>query len=256
MSNFFKPLFLIVFVTLILVSKNSTANSQQIVRIVNVDTSKLVDDYDYALENDDFEKFNRAIFSFNKTIDDYFLAPVARAYRASLPEWIRDRFSDFYNNSQEPRNLFNSILQGDVTGAFTAFWRVIVNISFGILGFHDVASGFGLYEKDKYFSQTLALYGLSAGDYIVLPFFGPSTSRDFGGFVVDNLLEPDTYVGLSNNPGRALASYTINFGDIVVLRERLLDVTDELEEDSFDLYSSYKSGYLQNRKKQIMDTAE
>ncbi|MDX1950479.1 MAG: VacJ family lipoprotein [Rickettsiales bacterium] len=256
MSNFFKPLFLIVFITLILVSKNSTASNNPSIRMVNVDTSKLSDDYDYALDNDDFESYNRAIFSFNKALDDYFLAPVARGYRSTFPEWVRNRFSDFFNNAQEPRNFVNSILQGDASGALTAFWRLNVNLTFGVLGFHDAAAGFGLYEKDKYFSQTLALYGLSAGNYIVLPLFGPSTSRDFGGFIFDNLLEPDTYVGASSNAARALASYSYNFSEIVSIRENLLDITDNLEEDSFDLYSSYKSGYLQNRKKQIEDTAE
>ncbi len=246
----FKRIFFISAIGVYFFCINSAISQNDSIRLVNIDTTKLQDDYDTALAGDKLEGYNRAVFSFNKSIDDYFLAPVARGYRYAVPQWGRNRVRDFYNNLQEPRNFVNSLLQGDIEGGFRAFWRAIVNTTFGVAGTYDVAAGFGLHEKDKYFSQTLGLYGLNAGDYFILPLMGPSTYRDFAGFVVDNFMEPDTYI---EPTGAAIA---INGAEIISKRERLLDVTDQMEADSFDLYSTHKSSYLQNRKKNIEETAK
>lgn len=250
MLTFKRIFFSLVAAALYVVCINSAISEDRSIRLINIDESKLHDDYDRAMNGDSLEKYNRAVFSFNKSVDDYFLAPVARGYRYGVPQWGRNRVRDFYSNLQEPRNFVNSLLQGDIEGTFRAFWRAIVNTTFGIAGTHDVARGFGLEQKDKYFSQTLGVYGLNAGEYVVLPLLGPSTYRDFTGYVVDNFMEPDTYI---EPTGAAIA---LSAGEAVSKRERLLDITDQMEEDSFDLYSTHKSSYLQNRKKNIEETAK
>ncbi len=245
----FKRIFLFTASLLLYFVCVNSALSEDNIRVIKIDKSQLEDDYINAINEDRLEGYNRVVFSFNKSVDDYFLAPVAKGYRHAFPEWGRDRVKDFYNNLQEPRNFVNALFQGDIEGSFRAFWRAIINSTFGIAGIHDVAGGFGLHEKDKYFSQTLAVYGLNAGQYVVLPLLGPSTYRDFTGYVVDNFMKPDNYL----NGGATTASTAV---DTIATRESLLDYTDDLEENSFDLYSTYKSSYLQNRKKKIEDTAE
>ncbi len=219
-------------------------------RVKAVDASNYRDEYSVALQSDPYEGFNRSIFSFNKTIDDYFLEPVARFYKSNLPEWGRDRVSDFFNNISEINNFANSILQGDVESSFRSFFRFMVNSTFGIGGFHDVAGGFGLKEKDKSFSQTLSYYGVGAGNYIVLPLFGPSTSRDFAGTVFSRAADPATYVSSGYLGGG------LGFVELVNDRSNILNLTDEIEFTSFDPYSSYKSSYLQFRRKSLIKTIE
>jgi phospholipid-binding lipoprotein MlaA len=231
-------------------SFSGLANASNKIRLINIDSSKLEGDYDKALETDPWKGFNLAMFKFNNGVDQYFLEPIARSYRAVTPQWGRNRISDFFNNLGETTNFANSILQGDVEGAFRSFWRVIINTGFGIGGLHDVASGFGLKEKEKDFSQTLAIYGLNTGPYLVVPFMGPSTARDFFGDLADKASEPSTYI---DSTGGSIA---VSSGDIIQTREGLIDVIDDAKKNSFDLYSTYKSGYLQRRQKQLVDTAE
>jgi len=112
-----------------------------------------------------------------------------------------------------------------------------------------VANGFGLKEKDKYFSQTLSVYGVGTGPYLVVPGMGPSTPRDFVGDVVDMATQPQTYLDGG-------ASMAVGGADLVQKRESVLDTTDDIKKNSFDVYSSYKSGFLQHRKKKVLDTIE
>jgi phospholipid-binding lipoprotein MlaA len=228
---------------------SQASNAANPIRVVNIDASKLEGNYDKALESDPWKGFNLAMFKFNNALDQYFVAPVARGYRAVTPQWGRDRVKDFFNNLGETKNFANSLLQGDVEGAFRSFWRVIINTGFGIGGFHDVAKGFGLKEKEKDFSQTLAIYGLNTGPYLVVPLMGPSTARDFFGNLSDRAVEPTTYM-------ETAADISLSAGNIIHIRENILDFTDDAERNSFDLYSTYKSGYLQRRQKQILKTAE
>ena len=128
---------------------------------------------------------------------------------------------------------------------FRGFWRFTINSTLGIGGLHDFAGGFGLTEREKDFSQTLAVWGVGSGDYLVLPFFGPSTYRDAVGLAFDKASNPSTYA-------ENWASAGLTTGSAISKRERILDLTDDLEDESFDLYSSYKSSYLQNRKKNLI----
>jgi len=215
-----------------------------------VDASNYRDQYSQALNNDPYESVNRAIFGFNETVDDYFLDPLARGYRAALPRWGRNRVSSFFSNLGEIPNFVNSIFQGDIESTFRSFTRFGVNSTIGIGGLHDVAGGFGLREKEKSFSQTLALYGFDAGNYLMLPFFGPSTSRDFAGSMVQRASEPQTYLS------SGYLATAFGLVELVDTRSGLLDLTDEIDLTSFDPYSAYKSSYLQYSRKQLLKTIE
>lgn len=228
----------------------SEAKDYPVYRVVAIDSSDYKNQYSEALNSDPYEDWNRSIFSFNETVDDYFLEPVARFYEASLPAWGRDRVSSFFNNLGEISNFFNSILQGDVESIFRSFTRFSINTTMGIGGLHDVAGGFGLKEKDKSFSQTLAVYGVGTGNFIMVPFIGPSTGRDFTGFMVDKAVNPSSYIS------DGYASSGVSLTGIINQRANLLDLTDEIEFTSFDPYSTYKSSYLQNKRKSFFETLE
>jgi phospholipid-binding lipoprotein MlaA len=195
-------------------------------------------------ENDPLESTNRSIYKFNDTIDNYLLEPVARGYRFTVPAWGRDRVSSFFNNVNEPGNFINSILQGDMNATFVSFWRFTINSTIGIGGLHDVAGGFGLREKEKDFGQTLAVYGVGSGPYLMLPFFGPSNPRDTIGLVADKLSDPTTYLDGTGSIG-------LSASGIVDKREGLLDITDQIESDSLDPYSTIRSGWVQKRREEI-----
>ncbi len=241
--------FILALLTIGLFSGAAAANPTQKIRIINVDASNYQDEYASATDSDPWKGFNMAMFKFNDAVDQYFLSPIAGAYKFVVPAWGRDRVSSVFNNLEEPANFINSGLQGDVEGMFRSFWRFVINSTFGIGGMHDVAAGFGLKEKEKGFSQTLAVYGIGSGPYLVVPLLGPSTPRDLVGFAADSATDPSMY---ANDP----ESYGITAMNVVQTREGLLDYTDDLRKQSFDLYSTYKSSYLQNRKKKVVDTLE
>jgi phospholipid-binding lipoprotein MlaA len=207
----------------------------------------VADDYDNAIANDPLEGFNRPVFTFNHTLDKIVLKPLAQGYRAVMPLWGRDRVSNVFNNIDETRNFINSALQFNGKGMLTSFWRFVINSTIGIGGMHDVAGGFGLQGVNRDFSTTLAYYGVETGPYLELPFFGPSTVRDTVGRIGDAATYPPNYIESDEWWLAAL----INAADVVQSREKILDFTDDLEADSFDLYSSYRASYLQNRKKNV-----
>jgi phospholipid-binding lipoprotein MlaA len=206
--------------------------------------ANLSDDYASAIASDPLEPYNRVMHKINNSVDKAVLTPTARAYRYVMPNWGRDRVSSIFQNLEEPRNFTNAVLQADGKAAFTAFWRFALNSTIGIAGMHDVAKGFGLPLKEKDFSSTLAYYGVGSGPYFVAPILGPSTMRDFVAMAPDAASSPSSYA----DGGISASAKAV---EVVAKREKIMDITDDLEKNSFDLYSSYKSGYLQNRKKSV-----
>lgn len=212
---------------------------------VIVTDDEFEDDYDIGVdESDPLESFNRIVYKFNDVIDSYLLVPVVRGYRKVIPEYGRDRISNVLNNITSPVSFVNNILQGDIRGTATVFWRFVINSTIGIGGLHDIAADFGLERDDADFGQTMGVYGLESGPYIVLPFLGSTTLRDGLGDIVDIIYDPTTYTGT-----KFIVTYRT--AEIVDDRESILDFTDDIEKDSFDPYTSIKSSYLQNRQKKI-----
>lgn len=201
-------------------------------------------------EKDEAQSLNRAIFDFNEVVDKILLKPVAQGYRFITPQPVRDRLGNVSNNLQEPVNMLNAFLQGDVQQGLGSFWRFLINSTVGLAGLHDVAKDAGLAYRAEDFGQTLAVWGVGEGGYVVLPIFGPSTTRDTFGLIVDIASNPFTYI-----PRDDTASLGIAAGQGIIKREQLLDPIDDIYETSLDPYVSFRSIYLQRRANQISNRA-
>jgi phospholipid-binding lipoprotein MlaA len=233
MSRFFNQLLksLLVFGILFL---TACASIQQTERVAKVDP---------------FERMNRAVFSFNETADQYVIKPVAEAYRFVLPEFVRTGVTNFFSNINDVLIAANNLLQGKPSNAVSDIGRFLVNSTVGILGFFDVATDMGLDKNHEDFGQTLAVWGVGDGPYVVLPFFGPSNVRDTVGLVVD--IETDFMI--NTNKLNSDEKIAVNGLRIINRRADLLDAGQLLEDAAFDKYSFLRDGYMQRRRSQIYD---
>jgi phospholipid-binding lipoprotein MlaA len=196
--------------------------------------------------DDPLESYNRGMFAVNKQIDSFLLRPVAKGYRYVTPEGIRSRIGNASDNLHEPLNMMNAFLQGDFDHGMVSFWRFMINSTVGLAGLHDVAATAGLSPRREDFGQTLAVWGVGSGPYLVLPVFGPSNLRDTGGRVGDWAADPVNWAVDDSSDEIWLA-----IGQGVVERERLLDPIDDVYASSIDPYESFKSIYEQRRAAQI-----
>jgi phospholipid-binding lipoprotein MlaA len=198
-------------------------------------------------ENDPLEGFNRGVYSFNDALDRAILKPVATGYTNVLPQPIRTGVSNFFNNFSYPLVILNDLLQGKFGQALSDTGRFVVNTTVGILGIFDPATPLGLPAHDEDFGQTLAVWGVGEGAYIVLPFFGPSTVRDTGGLVVDIYTDPLTW-GTEGDTRLALRATRV-----VDKRSQLLSAGRILDEAALDPYSFTREAYRQRRNSEIND---
>jgi phospholipid-binding lipoprotein MlaA len=203
---------------------------------------------------DCFEGLNRATFSLNQGLDKVIFKPVAKGYR-SLPSPIRAGTSNALENLSSLITIPNNILQGQFKTAGVNTGRFVVNTTVGILGIFNVAEkiGFSEYEKEDY-GQTLGVWGVGPGCYLVLPVLGPSTIRDTAGSFL-NVLGGDPYYNASTHGNNEYLT-TSQFMTAKVLtgvdfRAKNLETIDNLEKNSLDFYASVKSLYLQDRQRKI-----
>lgn len=201
--------------------------------------------------NDPFEPANRAVFQFNEALDTVAIKPAAQGYRRLVPAFGRDRVGDFLTNLRAPLIFGNEVLQGRLASAATTVGRFAINSTFGVLGIMDVAARMGLSHHEEDFGQTLAVWGIGDGPYLVLPFFGPSNPRDAVGLGVEWLVDPlAVWARGTNNdwlsPTRTGVA-TIDY------REANLELFDEIERSSLDYYSSLRSLYRQRRSSLIVN---
>ncbi|MCB9942000.1 MAG: VacJ family lipoprotein [Geminicoccaceae bacterium] len=136
---------------------------------------------------DPFESVNRTIYTFNARFDEYVFLPIVYAYEAVMPDPLEDRISDFFSNLSEIPTFANSLLQGNMDHAGRALHRFAINTTVGLLGFVDIASAAGVPQEREDFGQTLGVWGMDNGPYIVLPILGPSNLRDTTGLAVTTL---------------------------------------------------------------------
>ena len=206
---------------------------------------------------DCFEKLNRGTFALNQGLDKAILKPVAKAYR-TLPSPVRTGTSNVLVNLSSLITIPNNILQGELKTAGINTGRFIINTTVGILGIFDVAKkmGFSEYEKEDY-GQTLGVWGVGEGCYVVLPILGPSTIRDTAGSFV-NVMGGDPYYNMSthgNNQYLDRSDYMLTKTLTAVdFRSRTIESFDNLEKNSMDFYASVKSLYLQDRQRKILNT--
>jgi len=203
---------------------------------------------------DPYEGFNRKVYAFNKGVDKAVLKPVTKGYRAVTPVPARRGFSAFLKNAKEPLNFINALLQGKPRAALRTLGRFSVNTVLGVGGLTDHASDMGLAVQDEDFGQTLAVWGVHSGPYIVLPFIGPSTARDAVGFGVDIVSDPYRY-GLREVGVTGWKNWAELGMEVIDLRSNLLDTADVFLRTSADEYATVRSAYLQSRESLITDGA-
>ena len=195
--------------------------------------------------NDPLEPFNRAVFDFNQVADKYVLRPVAMGYRYITPQVVRTHIGNVADNLYEPLNTVNALLQGDIQQGVASFFRFAINSTIGLAGINDVATEAGLPQRTEDFGQTLAVWGVGSGPYLMLPILGPSNFRDTGGRIGDWLVDPvNYYVDTTTSIGIAV-------GEGIVTREQLIETIDDINSSSLDPYVSYRSIYAQRRQAQI-----
>lgn len=201
--------------------------------------------------HDPYEGYNRAISSFNQKFDNIVINPAIKGYRAATPAPVRQGIRNFMNNLGAPAILINQILQGDVKGAENVIVRTVVNTTIGIGGIFDVAAYEGIPYEPEDFGQTLAIWGVENGPYIVVPFIGASTLRDYAGYFVDSFIDPLGYY--TSNIDKEELGYIKTGVSFFLLKESFYDTMSELERSSFDYYTVMRSSYYQYRKSLIFD---
>jgi len=207
---------------------------------------------DTPAPDDPLESMNRSIFSFNQDADRIVLRPVAEVYTKSLPEQLRISISNFFSNIGEIGVIANDLLQLKFEQAGRDTGRFLLNTSVGFLGFFDPATEYGVPRNQEDFGQTLGYWGVPAGPYLVLPFFGPSTVRDTTGMVVDSLaLDPKRQI--NDRKVRNWLTYGGGTVQAIDTRAQLLGTENMLDSASTDTYLFLKNAYLQKRKILIND---
>ncbi|MFM8462208.1 MlaA family lipoprotein [Polynucleobacter victoriensis] len=198
---------------------------------------------------DPFESINRAVFTFNENADEYVIKPAAEAYQFVLPEFVRTGVTNFFSNIGDIFVAVNNLLQGKPGNAANDIGRFLVNSTIGILGLFDVATEAGLEKNKEDFGQTLGVWGVPSGPYVVLPLFGPSSIRDTAGLVVD--IKTDFILNSNQlNHDQKVGSTVLR---VVNQRANLLNASQLLEDAAFDKYSFLRDSYLQRRFNQVHD---
>ncbi|MDA7787020.1 VacJ family lipoprotein [Gammaproteobacteria bacterium] len=193
--------------------------------------------------NDPFENINRTFFDINEKVDNVALKPIALTY-SKTPEPVKHGITNFFRNLKEIDNTLNQVLQGKPKYAINDFSRFIINSTIGIGGILDPASSMGLERHDEDFGQTLGLWGVSPGPYLMIPFLGPTTTRDLLSRPISSFLEVTFHMDDSN------VRISLSALDAIETRERLLDVESLL---SGDKYNFVRDSYSQSREYEIKD---
>lgn len=197
-------------------------------------------------ERDPWEAYNRKIHSFNMAFDDAVFRPVAKGYDYIMPDPPQRGIRNFFRNLAYPVTALNLVLQGKFEESLAATGRFLMNSTVGLLGFVDVATRLEMpyYEED--FGQTLAVWGWKDSRYLVMPFFGPYTARDFIGRGFYGYFHPVSYTIREYN------NYIPLVVDLISLRAELLPFQEELDAAS-DPYVLIRDVWLQNREFRIYD---
>lgn len=191
--------------------------------------------------HDPAEPINRGIFAFNRTVDDYALAPIARGY-LKLPDVVQTGVHNFVANFGEPKVFINDLLQGNAQRSVNTLGRFVINTTAGIVGLIDVSSKLGIERHKADFGQTFGVWNMAGGPTLELPLLGTTNLRDTAGKVVSFAVDP-----LGSNSSTVDTLGTINTaGGIVDGRAQALPLTDELQTQP-DYYSALRNAIAQQR---------
>ena len=197
---------------------------------------------------DPWEGFNRKMFAINDAVDGAVFVPAAKVYRATTHKKQRKGIRNFLANARTPIILINDLLQGEFDRAGETAGRFVVNSTIGFGGMGDPAERIGIPQHSEDFGQTLAVWGVPAGPYAVMPLFGPSSVRDGLGAGVDTALDPAFWI--STKPAQ-YTRYSRAGMTMLSVREPLIEPLADIKENSLDYYASFRSFYMQARKREI-----
>lgn len=207
------------------------------------------DDSDAELEQyDPWERFNEKMFNFNIKLDRNVLKPVAKAYRAVVPDQVQVMIDNGFDNIRVVPRIVNNLLQAKFVGALSELTRFVLNSTVGFGGLFDVGKYAGIERRGEDFGQTLGVWGAGPGPYLVLPFIPPMTVRDGVGRGVDTFIDPLGYF-VPFIPARLL----MRIEDTINERALNYDLFQGVEETTLDLYSSVRHFYLNRRERQIRE---
>jgi len=196
---------------------------------------------------DPFESFNRAMYSFNTTVDKAILKPAAEGYNAVLPDPVNKGISNFFSNLNDVVVIFNDLLQLKLEQGVHDTARVFFNTTLGLLGFFDVASAMDLPKHNEDLGQSLGYWGIDTGPYLVLPLLGPSNIRDTAGLIGDAYVDPMNDI----NPDDTRTGLILL--NVVDTRAGLLSASKVLQEAALDEYLFTRDAYLQRRQNLVYD---
>ena len=196
---------------------------------------------------DPFEPLNRGVSSFNETVDDAVLVPVATAYQRVLPSMVRSGVNNFFNNIGDVWSLANNVAQLKLQGSAETFMRLNVNTFFGLGGLLDVASEAGIQRHEEDFGQTLGYWGVGSGPYVVLPLLGPSTLRDTVAKPLDYYGDPLAHMDDVRWRNSLVALRVVD------TRAQYLRAARLIGDAALDKYSFTRDAFLQRRRSQVYD---
>ena len=207
-----------------------------------------------------FENTSRAVFKFNMAFDDAILEPIAKGYN-KLPDPIKIGTSNFTSNIGTLLSIPNNILQGNFEQLGHSVGSFLINTSVGILGFLNPAEKMGLKPHKEDVGQTLGLYGIGSGCYFVLPILGPTTTRDTFGLIADSFVDPFAHVTIREHKllgvsGSSIDYFAVRGTTAIDFRADNETNFESIEKNSIDLYSSFKSVYLQDRDNKIKNSTD
>lgn len=209
-------------------------------------TTSSSDDTSVYVEYDPMEPLNRKIYAFNMAIDKVALKPLAKGYKKVVPAPVRRGVTNFFSNLSAPRSALNNFLQGKPGRGFNELGRFLFNTVLGLGGFFDIAGAGGMERYDENFAQTLSVWGVPDGPYIVLPFLGPNMASDALASPVDYATDLWTY---NDNTSARSKIWLLRMVD---LRARLL-AAESILADSQDPYITLREAFIQNRTFRIYD---
>ena len=193
---------------------------------------------------DPHEKINREIYAFNKGVDTYVASPLVTVYQFTLPDFLSTTIANFFTNLKEPRTVVNDALQGKQASVGADFERFVINSLLGLGGLIDVASYAEIEYHEEDFSQTMAVWGVPRGDYVVIPVLGPSSYRGVPGKIIDAASSPVSYL-----------IWPIQVLDLLNSRSNADQSLNFIDEAAVDPYLFMRASYLQWRDFQISEGA-
>ena len=201
---------------------------------------------------DPYEDWNRGVYAFNEGVDKAVLEPVAKGYREVTNEPVRQGVSNFLTNLNQPVVFANTVLQGKPIASIDTAARFVLNTTAGVGGVFDLASTIDIPEHREDFGQTLGVWGVPHGPYLMLPLFGPSNLRDAVGFGADVALNPINYAQFDGDTEFRLATQAAG---VISARETLIEAVEVLR-DQPEPYIALRRNYTQQREAAIRDGRE